>query len=61
MNIPLLLKACIVASAIMAGVASTLFFKLKNDNTVEEVAEQVIKDETGVDVDLTPGSPENKE
>jgi len=29
------------------------------DNPVEELAEDVIKIETGIDVDLTPESPEN--
>lgn len=30
------------------------------DNIVEEVIEDVIQEETGMDVDLTPGSPEKK-
>ena len=33
--------------------------KLKDDNIIEEKVEQVIKDELGVEVDLTPLSPEN--
>lgn len=31
---------------------------LKDDNFVEEVVEKVIESELGVDVDLTPFSPE---
>lgn len=30
---------------------------LGSDNPVEEACEEIIKDETGVDVDLTPGTP----
>lgn len=33
---------------------------LPDDNLAEEVIEDVIKEETGVDVDLTPDSPEKK-
>jgi hypothetical protein len=31
---------------------------LPEDNLIEEVAEAIVKVETGVDVDLTPGSKE---
>ena len=31
---------------------------LKDDNIIEEGVESAIKSKTGVDVDLTPGSPE---
>ena len=31
---------------------------LREDSVVEEVVEEVLKEETGVDVDLTPGSKE---
>jgi len=30
------------------------------DNIVEEIGEQIIKDETGLDLDLSPNSPESK-
>ena len=56
--IPGLIKAIIVAVSVIIGVGTTLFFKMKPDNPVEEVAEVVIKNETGVDVDLTPSTPE---
>lgn len=32
----------------------------KDDNMVEEKIEDVIKDKTGIDADLTPNSPEQK-
>lgn len=33
----------------------------KDDEPLEEFAEDVLKLETGVDIDLTPNSPENNE
>lgn len=36
-------------------------FKIKHDNVVEEVAEEAIYEFTGVDMDLTPTSPEEKD
>jgi hypothetical protein len=33
----------------------------KDDNVVEEAVEKVIEKETGIDVDLTPASPEKKD
>jgi hypothetical protein len=32
--------------------------KYPHDNVIEEAAEEVIKSETGLDIDLTPSSPE---
>lgn len=32
----------------------------KEDAPIEEIAEEVVKETTGVDVDFTPGSPEVK-
>ena len=34
---------------------------LKQDNIVEELVEEGLKKETGVDVDLSPDSPEKKD
>jgi len=31
---------------------------LGDDNPVEEISEEIIKEETGLDIDLTPSSPE---
>lgn len=52
-----LIVSIIVASAWLISLISYYF--LGSDNPVEEACEDVIKDETGVDVDLTPGTPEN--
>lgn len=42
--------------AIVAAVvgASSVLFMGTNDNPVEQAAETIIKDETGLDIDLTP-------
>jgi hypothetical protein len=50
---------------IIIGFVSVYIIKIVNpsygdDNTIEEVAEQVIKYETGVDIDISPMSPEDK-
>lgn len=58
MDISMITTAVIVAVALLAGMGSRLF--LKDDNVIEEVAEQLIKDKTGVDIDLSPNSPEDK-
>ncbi len=34
------------------------YFGLKDDNVIEEAIENKLKDTTGLDVDLTPDSPE---
>lgn len=46
---------------ILAFAAAKHFWpSLPDDSPVEEAIEQVIQDKTGVDVDLTPGSPDVK-
>jgi len=51
-------KIVFLALAIGAFCVGKFYFKLKDDNPVEEVAEYYIKDSTGLDIDLTPESPE---
>lgn len=36
----------------------TLFKDYPQDNIVEEIAEEVIEAKTGLDIDLSPGTPE---
>lgn len=48
-------KIAIVLAAVVIGLGS-YYFTGKKDNPVEQVAEEVIKEETGLDVDLTPVS-----
>lgn len=52
----LLVLIVIVSLCVVGGIASTFF--LGHDNPVEETAEDIIKEKTGVDVDLTPSTPE---
>lgn len=49
----------IVAVSLTVGLVSRRYLK-KADNPIEEIAEEVIKQETGIDVDLSPDSPEEK-
>jgi len=51
----------LVVIAVSIGVSSTIIFKMKKDNKIEEIAEEIIKKETGIDVDLSPNSKETKE
>lgn len=53
----LIYKMLIVSASLIVGVGSWVFFK-KEDNPVEELAEEIIKQETGLDIDLSPQSPE---
>lgn len=52
----LLITSIVVACAGVVGVLSFYFWG--SDNPVEEACEEIIKEETGVDIDLTPGTPE---
>lgn len=56
----MILKIAIVAAAAAIGIGYTYFLGKPHDNAVEEAAEQVIKEQTNVDIDLTPTSPEEK-
>ena len=51
--------AIIVITAII-GVVSYEVLHLEEDNPIEESAEEVIKQTTGIDVDLSPDSPEDE-
>lgn len=56
-----ILAALIAGVAAIGGVISRVVFKKKPDNFVEEFAEKVIKDQTGVNVDLSPFSSPDPE
>lgn len=49
-------KYFIVLLVAIVGISSTYF--LPDDNAIEEISEKIIKEETGVDIDLTPETPE---
>lgn len=53
----LIIIVTVVGIAVIAGWVSSKIFG--PDNPVEEIAETVIKDETGQDIDLSPQSPEH--
>ena len=47
----------IALAAIIIGLLSAYFWY--PDNPIEEISEIIIEEETGVNIDLTPTSPEN--
>lgn len=55
--------AAILLTLLLAGIATMISVKTtgKDDQPLEEVAEEAIKVVTGDDIDLTPNSPENKQ
>lgn len=52
------LKVLTLIAALSVFIIGKVCFHLKDDNQAEEIAEMVIKDQTGMDLDLTPNSPE---
>ena len=48
----LIVIATIVGVCVLAGICSSYFFG--DDNPVEQVAEKIIQEETGINVDLSP-------
>jgi hypothetical protein len=58
MDLNILYKALIVAAALVVGLGSTYIFKMKQDNLIEEIAEDMIKEQTNVDLDMTPTTKE---
>jgi len=61
MDVSLVFKIIVVMLAIVVGIASYFYgpFKGHFDNPIEEAAEEVIKEETGVNIDLTPFTKEH--
>lgn len=54
----LLLKLGLLAVAVSGVFIGQKYLKTKDDNVYEELVEQAIKDQTGVEIDLTPLTPE---
>lgn len=55
-------KILILVSALGAGATLKRYWSnYQDDNPVEELVEEVIHAQTGVDVDITPFSPEKNE
>lgn len=53
MDMALLIKAGIIGGLIVAGLGYRYILK-KADNIFEQTAEKMIKDSTGLDIDLSP-------
>ena len=47
-----------IASMVLSCSALNHMFKVDDDHVLEELSESIIKNETGLDIDLTPESPE---
>jgi hypothetical protein len=50
----LYMKVALVVVAFLAVTGANYVFKWKHDNPVEEGIEKVVKDQAGIDIDLTP-------
>ncbi len=59
-GINLSIKIAIIAGALIVGLLSQVFIFKKPDNPVEQLAEEVIKDQTGVTIDLSPEEPKKE-
>lgn len=53
------IMGCITILAVLIGTISVKY--LGNDNIVEEIAEDVIKEETGLSIDLSPSDIHKEE
>ena len=49
--------ATIILAAIIIGLLSAYFWY--QDNPIEETSEIIIEEQTGINIDLTPSTPEN--
>ena len=56
-----ILKLGLVGIAVGGVFMGHKYLYLKDDNVAEEVVEQVIKDEIGIAIDLTPNTAESSE
>ena len=49
-------KYMILILVVIIGLGSVYFYG--DDNAVEEISEDILKPATGIDIDLTPSTPE---
>lgn len=54
-----LIKIGLIISALVAFAGAKYYFRAPDDSFVEEYAEEIIKEQTGFDIDLTPFSEES--
>lgn len=57
----LIVKFLVVGSCVGLFFGIRSKFEMRDDSPMEQVLEQVIKQETGLDIDLTPDSPESSQ
>jgi hypothetical protein len=50
----------IALAAGLIAISYNYFFKPKNSNEVDKIAEEIIKDETGIDINFEPATDINK-
>lgn len=50
-----------VISSVVLCVVLAKYMGLQDDNPIEEAVEEVIKEQTGLDIDLTPLTPEEED
>lgn len=59
MQLSIMWKVILVAGALIVGIGSRFLCKsCVKDSIVEEVCEEIIHNETGIDIDLSPDSKE---
>jgi hypothetical protein len=49
-----IIKVILIVGSLFIGICSVYIFKMKPDNIVEQISEEVIKEETGLTIDLSP-------
>ena len=56
--VTIFIKALIVVGSLFVGACSVYLLKMKPDNIVEQISEEIIKDQTGLTIDLSPETGE---
>lgn len=54
----IVIKGLIIGCSFIIGLGSGYWFG--HDNVIEEIAEEIIKDQIGINIDITPGSDEGE-
>lgn len=62
MDFNLIWKGCLIVGSIIIAAASAFgLITWRHDNRVEELAEYIVRQQTGFDIDLSPTSPDQIE
>jgi hypothetical protein len=56
-----LIKVGALAIAALGSFIAVKKYKMKPDNVIEEIIEEKIEEETGLDVDLSPDNPDSED